>query len=193
MCEIDFSKEFLNIEKDKLEQVYESIVYTITEFKDIEKVKILVEGKEEKILDRNIGINKIYDINSLKNITNTTIYYLNDSEDEVYYTPVTKIHNDEREKIEIIIEELKSSLIYQSNLSSYLSNQTKLKEYKIKENVMHITFNDKIFDEFDTNKILEEVKYTINMSVKDNYNVDKVVFNVNDKEIATTVLKTLEN
>lgn len=58
---------------------------------------------------------------------------------------------------------------------------------------MHITFNDKIFDEFDTNKILEEVKYTINMSVKDNYNVDKVVFNVNDKEIATTVLKTLEN
>jgi len=193
VCVINFSKEINNIEAKYEEKMYEAITYTLTSFKNVNKVKILIEGKEKNILDRTMGINKIYDINSLKDMSSTTIYYLNDSLDEVYYTPVTKIENNSTEKVEIIIEELKSSLIYQSNLSSYLNTSSELKDYKIKEKVMYLTFNDKIFDNFKEKEILEEVKYTINMSIKDNYDVEEVIYYVNKEEITKTMLKTLEN
>lgn len=199
LCTINFSNELLNVEKSKKDKMYESIIYTLTEFKNINKVKILVEGKElkdknyNKVLDRTIGINKIYDIDTINNMTSTTVYYLNDNYDLLYYTPVTKIDNDGREKVEIIIEELKSSLIYQSNLSSYLSSNAELKKYEIEEDVIKLTFNDKIFDDFDSKNILEEVKYTLGKSIKDNYDVEEVVFYVNNEKITKTVLKTLEN
>lgn len=181
-----------------LENTIESIVYTMTEFKEISSVIILVNGKPinelyKGKLDRNIGINKIIDITSLENITKTTIYYVNNSEDKIYYTPVTKVSNNTEEKIAVIINELKSSTLYQSNLSSYLSNDAELKKYELEGKVMNLTFNDKIFDEVKSKKILEEVKYTIGKSIKDNYNVENVIFYVNDKEIMTNVSKTLEN
>lgn len=193
---IDFSKEFKNSED--LEKVVESIVYSLTEIDEVKGVKITVENEVinnsyNKVLTRNIGINKEVDINNINDISKTTIYYLNVEDDIKYYTPVTKITNDKREKIAVIIDELKSSVAYQSNLSSFLNSNAELEEYKIEENVMHLTFNDKIFDDFKSKNILEEVKYTIGKSIEDNYDIEEVVFYVEGEEIAKTTVKTLEN
>lgn len=193
---VNFSKEILNTKEE--EKMIEAIVYTLTEFKDIKGVKILVENRKfnnkyNKILTRDIGINKEVNINSLKDLTYTTVYYLNNNDEITYYTPVTKVTNDKREKIAVIIDELKSSLVYQSNLSSFLNSNTELEKYKIEEKVMHLTFNEKIFDDFNNKNILEEVKYTIGKSVQDNYDVEKIVFYVGKEEIAKTVSKSLEN
>lgn len=193
---INFSKEFKNAVD--LEKVIEAIVYSLTELEGIKGVKLLVEGevinkKYDEVLTRDIGINKEVDITGIKDITKTTIYYINNYGDFTYYVPVTKITNDKREKIAVIIDELKSSVAYQSNLSSYLNSNAELEDYKIEENVMHLTFNDKIFDDFKNKNILEEVKYTIGKSIEDNYNIDEVVFYVGEEEITKTTLKTLEN
>lgn len=102
---------------------------------------------------------------------------------DTYYVPVTKINNDNSEKISIIVNELKSSLLYQSNLGSYLSSKATLEDYKVEEEVMKLTFNDKIFDSMYDKNILEEVVYTIGKSVKENYSVSKVIFYVDDKEV----------
>ena len=87
---------------------------------------------------------------------------------------------------------MKSSLVFESNLSSYLASSVELEDYEIKENTMNLTFNNKIFDDLDSKKILEEVKYPISLSIKDNYDVDEVVFYVSDEEILKLALKTLE-
>ena len=101
-----------------------------------------------------------------------------------YYVPVTKINNSNDEKVNIIVNELKSSILYQSNLSSYLNSKVELQKYEKEKEVMNLTFNDKIFDNIYDNNILEEVVYTIGRSVIDSYeDVSEVVFNVNDKEI----------
>lgn len=188
---VNFSKEILSINSEYEEKMIEAIVFTLTSEEGIEKVLIKVEGETlERLpnsnkllpipLDRSYGINKYYDINSLYNMTMTTIYYVNNINDTVYYVPVSKITNNKEEKISVIVDELKSSVVYQSNLRSYLSASAELKEYEIIENTMHLTFNDKIFS-IDDN-ILEEVKYSISLSVKENYDVDEVVFYV-DGEI----------
>ena len=120
LLKINFSKEVLTVSKDLEEKLIESLVYTLTEIKEIEKIMIFVEGEKLDILpqskinlpntlDRSYGINKIYDITSLKDLTKTTVYYIGEFNDLVYYVPVTKFENDTgKDKIEIIIDELKS-------------------------------------------------------------------------------------
>lgn len=196
VCIVDFSKELLSVSLENEEKLIEAIVFTLTDEKEIKKVIIKVNGETlERLpnsnkllpneLDRSYGINKNYDINSLYNLTKTTIYYSAQNEGNSYYVPVTKVTNKNDEKVMVIVSELKSSLLYQNNLSSFLNNKAQLKKYKQEEEVMNLTFNDKIFESIYDKNILEEVVYTIGKSVKENYDVDKVVFFVDDEEILT--------
>lgn len=191
---INFNENIKNIRQEDEEKMIEAIVYTLTNESNIDKVYIKINGETlERLpnsnkllpipLDRGYGINKFYDFNSLYGLTKTTIYYVSNNGDLTYYIPVTKVTNDDREKITVIIDELKSNVIYQSNLSSYLNANAELEEYEIIEDAMHLSFNDKIFDSLINQNILEEVEYSISLSVKDNYDVNEVIFYVNDNLI----------
>ena len=102
-------------------------------------------------------------------------------ENNLYYVPVTKYLNDNRDKIKIIVEELSSNYIYESNLMSFLNSNTKLLEYREDDDVMYLNFNDYLFDGND--KVLEEVIYSLAYSVFDNYDVNMVMFEVNGQKI----------
>ena len=198
ILKVDFSKELLDVKKELEEKVIESIIYTVTEVKEIDKVVIFVDGKiltklpKSNInlpttLDRSFGINKKYDITTFKDITPVTIYYINKhNNNNTYYVPVTKYINDDREKIEIIIDELTTSPIYTSNLMSYLNSNTKLLKSNIDKDLMSLEFNDYIFNDYEDKKILEEVIYTISLSIYDNYNVHEVSFINDSKEVYTS-------
>ena len=201
LIKIDFSKELLDLKINKEEKMIEAIVYTLTSIKEVENIIIYVEGEIltklpksninlPSTLDRSFGINKEYDIDNYKDVNKVTIYYLNKNH---YYVPVTKYVNDDREKIKIIIDELASSYIYNSNLMSYLNSNTKLLATEQELDSLFLVFNDYIFSDMTTNNILEEVIYSISLSIKDNYDVKEVVFEVGDKEIYKTTMKTLEN
>lgn len=165
---IDFSKEFSLVDNLLRDNMIEGIVYTITEINGINNVFIYSNNKEIKginnPLTRSYGINKEYNINSLNNINKTTVFFSKDN----YYVPVTKINNREDEKIEIIIDELKSSVNSQNNLNSGLTDKIKLVDYKINNDSVNLTFNEDIY-----NKDRE----LISKSIFENYNIDKVIFN----------------
>jgi len=208
IIKIDFSSELLNVDISMEEKVIESIVYTLTSIDNVDGVIIYVDGnilnklpKTKKnlpsTLDRSFGINKEYDITSSKNITSVTTYFINKNDNDYYYVPVTKYINDDREKITIVIEELGSTPIYNTNLMSFLNSNVKLISVEQTEDTLNLNFNEYIFNNFDSKEILEEVIYTICLSINDNYDVKQVVFNVNNEEIYKSVLKsmsiTLEN
>ena len=203
LLKINFSKEILEIDESLEEKMLESIVYSLTEINEVNDILIYVEDdlltvlpksktNLPSVLNRNIGINKKYDINSTKDITKTTVYYVGKNNNDYYYVPVTKISNDSKDKIKVIIDELSSGPIYENNLMSFMNFNTELLKYEIKDNNMYLTFNDYILDNIDDKSILEEVIYTISLSIKDNYDVNEVIFMIGDEEITKSVLKTLE-
>lgn len=203
LIKVDFSKELLNTSKEMEEKVVEAIIYTLTSINGVNKVIIYVDGNiltklpQTKInlpstLDRSFGINKEYDINSIKDINQVTIYYVNKNNDNYYYVPVTKYLNDDRDKIKIVIDELSGNSIYNTNLMSFLNSNAELISSEKKDDLMHLNFNEYIFSDIEEKNILEEVIYTISLSVCDNYDVKGVVFNVENEEIYKTVLKTIE-
>ncbi len=188
LLKINFSKEVLNVSLENEEKMLEAIIYSLTEIKDVNKIMIFVEGELLKnlpnskkilpnILDRSYGINKTYDISSFKDVTKVTTYYVSKNEDNIYYTPVTSLSNDKKEKIEIIIEKLKSNPTYNTNLVSYLTNEAKLLQYKILENSVNVSFNNEILN-LDNKNIIEEIKYSVALSIKDTYMINETVFYV---------------
>lgn len=203
LVKINFSKELLNISVDLEEKMVEAIVYTLTSIEDVKSIIIYVDGEIltklpqtgknlPSTLDRNFGINKEYDLTSMKDIEQVTVYYVNKYNDNYYYVPVTKYLNDDRDKIKIIVSELSSSPIYSNNLMSFLNYNTKLLSVDQKDDTMNLEFNSYIFDNYDEKSILEEVIHTISLSVADNYDVKEVVFSVNEEEIYKSVLKSIE-
>lgn len=189
---IDFSKEFLSVDVSLEKKMLQSIVYSILDIEGIKGISILVEGvnfskspntNEEYplVLDKSIGINEKYDLLSRDNISSVVVYYLENIDDSLYYVPVTKYVNDDRDKIRIIVEELTTSYIYEENLMSFLNSKTKLIDYHEENDILVLNFNEYLFDSED--KVLEEVIYSIGYSVFDNYNVDMVMFEVNKEKV----------
>jgi len=202
LVKIDFSKDILDINKDLEEKMIEALIYTITSVEDVEKVIIYVEGSIlsklpqtgivlPSTLDRNFGINKTFEFTKTTDINQVTVYYLNKHNNDYYYVPVTKYLNDNRDKIKIIIDELSTSSAYNTNLISYLNSNAELLAIEEQPDILELTFNSYIFSDVDTKDILEEVIYTICLSIKDNYNTEQVVINVDNEEIYQTVLKTI--
>lgn len=197
---IDFSKELLNVSSELEKQMISAITYSIIDLGEYDGVRILVEGevldklpnsldKLPLIINKEFGINESFDITSRDDINKVVVYYLENINNSLYYVPVTKYLNDDRDKIKIIVEELSSNYIYETNLMSFLNSNTKLLEYSEEDNVMYLNFNDYLFDGND--KVLEEVIYCLAYSVFDNYDVNMVMFEVNSEKIGRIDIKDI--
>ena len=200
---VDVSSDILELNEEMFERALEALTYNLTTINNVKYIYVKIDGKlleknpaTNKIinlpLSRKDGVNKSYDVTSYKNVNKTTIYFVNENNNGYYYVPVTKINNDNRDKIKIIVDELTSSHIYETNLMSFLNYNTKLINYDLKDDVLTLNFNDFLFDDASSKSILEEVIYSIALSVRDNYDVKEVIFTVDGNEITKSVLKNIE-
>ena len=169
---LNFSKEFTNSNNEEI--MITGIVYSLLELPDIKEVSFQVENnfyKDYSNLNKDIGINKNVLYTSRSNINKVVIYYLDDTDN--FYVPVTNYLNDKREKIEIIIDSLKET---KKNLISYISDNTKLLDYKEDNNILILNFSKELKNK---NTISEDkILNTISYSVFDNYDVNMVLFQI---------------
>ena len=190
---LDFDSHLLDVSLDLEERMIEAITYSLISLDGVEGVTIKIDGniltelpkcKKQipEVLNRNFGINKVFDIDSLNGIKKVTLYYLDEISNNSYYVPVTKYLNDDREKINIIIDNLAGHYIYETSLMSLLNQDTELINYQIEDEIMTLNFNNSIFT---NDKLLEEVTYTISESIFDTYDVKSVVFQVEGESILT--------
>ena len=200
---IDLSNDILELDNKSFKKALEALTYNLTSINNIKYVYLKIDGTVQdkypdgknvikQPLERKDGVNTNYDAFDYKNASITTIYYVNKSSSGYYYVPVSKVSNDNRDKIKIIVDELTSSNTYETNLMSFLNYNTKLTGYDIKDDVLTVDFNEYLFDDANSKSILEEVIYSISLSVRDNYDVKEVIFTVNGKEITKSVLKNIE-
>lgn len=180
---LNFSKELLKTEC--LDQMVAGIVYSLLEIPSIKKISLKVEEKEipgyEEILTNSIAINPSYQFINRKDLSKVVIYYFDKEKNLV---PVTKYINDKREKIEIIVDELKNS---QKNLVSYLDDNIELLDYQEEGNVLILNFNKQLKNNSDD--ITDYNLQSIASSVFNNYGVNTVMFEI-DKTIIKYVKKS---
>ena len=193
LLKINFSREFLNSDEKDEEKMIEAIVFSLTSINDVKKIMIFVENerltelpkskkKLDLYIDRKIGINKVVDITSLNNTEMITVYYLSNLNNK-YYIPISYITNDEGDKIEIIINNLKTNRLYSSNLSSHLDYQVELMNYEATTDEVILDFNDILLASVYKGKLKEEIKYAISYSIYDTLGIENITFQVNNQKI----------
>ncbi len=191
LLKVDFSKELLNISIDNEDRMIQSIIYSLSSLPDVERIMIFVEGNKlnelpkshkrlDLYLDRSYGINKVIDIDSLSGNQMVTVYYLGSYDS---YVPISFITNDDEEKIDIIVNSLKTNRMNSSNLSSHLDYQVELMNYEKIDDEFFVNFSDSLLDSVYDGKLKEEVKYALSYSILDSYDVESVVFQVNSNKI----------
>lgn len=187
VLKVNFSKEFLNVAKGYEEKMIECLVYSLTELENVKGIILYVEGNMLKkipntdislpsLLTRDIGVNKMYNLNSIKNVSKTTTYYIAKENDAIYYVPVTLLENNDKNKIEIVIERLKSNPSLRTNLMSYLNASTELSNYEILEETVYLSFSPLLYEGLANAEMTEVVKYSISLSLKDTLNIKNVIF-----------------
>lgn len=185
---IDFSNDLLKVSKNLEEKVIESIVYTLLEIEGVDNIIIKIDGnileKLEKsnkslpiLLNNEFGINKDYNITSIKDIQKVILYYEYNDNDNIYYIPVTKYVNSREDKIKIIIDTLKGNYFSNTNLISYLNKKNNI-DFKIDEDILTLTFDSLNEDN------LESVTYLLACSVFDTLNINKVIFEVDSQIVS---------
>ncbi len=189
-AKLNFSKEFLNINEEDEENMISSLIYSLTSIDGINGISIYVDGNLldklpvsrkpiPSVLNRSFGVNKIYNITNIKGTTSTTVYYLSKQDDYYYYVPVTMINNNKNEKMEIIINELSSKASYQTGLISYLKNAKQM-SYQIDKDTLEVSIQKELFNNLNNSNIIETVIYSMNLSIKENLNISKVIYLIDD-------------
>lgn len=187
IIKINFSKEFLNASPEQIEKMIEAITYTLTELDDINGVELYVldslvkyikNSKEilPTILTRDIGINKKYDLTSSSNINKVVLYFLGSNNNLV---PITKYTNEQKEKVLIIIDNLTKDYILYENLISVVPRNLKLNNYYFSDKTLMLSFDKTDYDIKEDDLFIDMLTY----SMFDNYDIDKVVFDINNKKI----------
>lgn len=172
VIKIYFSKEFMNISKDGSEKMLEAIIYTITE-ENILGVEIYVGGSMLKyvpntkkevpsVLTRDFGINKTYNVNSSNDIVKIVMNYYGKDGNNYYDIPITKYLNTDKEKLEVIMDELNKS---SSNLISFIDN-TNIISYEFKNKTLTLVV-DKDIDYENSKNLIK--------TIFDNYDINKII------------------
>jgi len=187
---LNFSKELIKGTDREIGRMIEAISYSVLNLKDVNGVSFYVDGTNiselvsfnvPDIITTNYGINKKVHINKTDDIMSYVIYYLENIDNSNYLVPITKYINSNDEKINVIIEDLSSSYIYQPNLISIANEKLELINYEISNDEMILNFNNSIF--LDKGEIVEEVIYPVVNTFFDNYDVKTIIIKVNGEEI----------
>lgn len=192
IIKIYFSKEFENATEKQYEKILECLTYTIMQEENILGIEIYAQDNMIKyipqtskliptLLDLNYGINKTYEITSNKNINKIVEFYYMLVGDKYLMLPVTIYKNDNREKVEIVVDDL-SGFIYYNDLISYVDSNLKLIKYELGDEIK-LYFNRELKDE-EMNQII--------YSVFANYNSNKISIYYNENKILEKNKKDIE-
>lgn len=190
---IDFNEQLLNVNSEMEEKIIESLIYSFLDFKELKGLRISIDGnplsklpksniKLDDILTKSFGINKEYNITSFNDVKKVVLYYYQEIDDNRYYVPVTKYVNNSDDKVKIIIDNLRNSYLYKTNLMSYLNEKVKIENYEYTSNIVTLSFESII--DFSNADLEEELIYTLSNSILYSCDVNQVIFMANDKIFA---------
>jgi germination protein M len=192
----NFSKEFTEYKPQDELKILQAITFTLTQFDNIKKVKIQINGKNQNSMPVNNtpigeGVSRVDGINiengNVADITNSnlvTLYFLAQTNDQTYYVPVTRrVAREGTDKVTATVENLIVGPSAQSKLLTDFRTDVKLLSTPVvnKDGVATLNFNSALLDNKEENRIADEVLNSIVLSLTELPEVKKVAIQVNGK------------
>lgn len=172
---VDFSEEFTNYNEEDEVKVLESITHTLTEFENVDKVKLMVNGEPQNEMpvggtpisggySKANGINLIdSDTPDLINSQAVTMYYPAEHNETRYYVPLTKHILAEEENIyQEIVQTLIDGPGYNTNVLQVFNPESMLvDDPELDNGVLKLVFNEGVLKDSDQAVLSDEVMETL--------------------------------
>ncbi|GEN85546.1 GerMN domain-containing protein [Oceanobacillus sojae] len=185
---VDLSGEFSEYEASSELPIIEAVTYTLTQFDNVHKVKLRVEGEDLAEMPvngtpLNNGYTRANGINLINNDTldyfssnPVTMFYPVEKENNRYYVPVTQyVTMDDENDLAGIVNELIEGPGYQNNVLNVFNPEAALAaEPVVEEGVANLIFNEGILMDQEQHVISDEVMETIVRTLTAQPNVDAV-------------------
>ena len=194
ILKLDFSDNLFDTKEDYEIKILESIIFSLTSIKEVKGIEISIAGKPlvelpkskiklPKILDKTFGINKNYAISDLDNVSKATIYYINKYNDNYYYVPVTKYINNNLDKVDLIVSELRDNNYYLTGLMSFINANVNLLDTSIENDEITLNFDKNLYNDQDSKEVFKEVINAINLSIEATYGIESISYVVENEPL----------
>lgn len=190
----DFSNEFKEYNPDQEKQILQAITWTLTQFDNVNKVQILINGHEQetmpqqgtpigKELSRADGINIEKDqVADIVNSKGVTLYFLAQNGDNTYYVPVTRrVSLGEGESLTAAaVKELLNGPSYQSPLLTDFRQGVMLQdEPEYSNGEVTLNFNEAVLSELQSTAISKDVLNMLALTLTEQEGIERVAIEVN--------------
>ena len=191
---VDFSKEFLNYSRDMETKILSAITWSLTEFDNIKEVDIKVLGKDLRFMPKSktkaYGLTRKMGINletpsgvDISSSIPVTLYFLaQNSLNENYFVPVTRLIQRPKNIGEAVLKELIKGPSLYSNLVSVVTNTLKVNKVLTNDTVAMADFDEQLLEYSDEKKASKMAINSIVLSLTENTRTKKVKITVNGKK-----------
>ncbi|UJL44993.1 GerMN domain-containing protein [Virgibacillus sp. NKC19-16] len=193
---VDVSSDFQNYEAENEVKILESMTHTLTQFENVEKMQLRIEGEAQEEMPVNgTPIGEGYSRANGINITKTdtldlldsqavTMYYPAEHNENRYYVPVTQyVEGESEEMFGSIVEEMIQGPGLNTNVTHVFNPETVLTDTPTLENgVLELVFNEGILADADQPMISDEVMETIVRTLTEQQAVEAVDIKVENVE-----------
>ena len=193
---VDVSEEFKEYQADDELRILQAMTHTLTEFKDVDKIKLWMNGYELTEMPVNgtpisEGYSKANGINIMTNeqpdllhSTALTTFLPKQYEETLYYVPVTQYyHGNEDNIFAEMVEDLVMPTGSKSQFMQVFNDGTKLlNEPSLDDGVLQLEFSEDILHEKENGVIADEVMETLVRTLTEQEDVEAIEVTVEEQE-----------
>lgn len=193
---VDVSEEFKEYQAEDELRILQAMTHTLTEFKDIDKIKLWINGYELTEMPVNgtpisegysqtNGINIMTDEQpDLLHSTALTTFLPKQHEETLYYVPVTQYYHGSKDNIFTeMVEDLVMPAASSSQFTQVFNDGTKLlNEPSIKEGVLQLEFSEHILHEKENGVIADDVMETLVRTLTEQEDVEAIEVTVETQD-----------
>lgn len=201
LCKVDFSSHILNYDtKSQEENIVKAIVYTLTEFPNIETVQIMIDGEIKKDLKHGTSIEKPLkreDINLIETSETTLdggyskilVYYKSTNEEKYdYYVPITIPVSSPSVSPELVVKKLfESTPENLAGLYTDIPNGVEFKAASVENGTMILDLNLKEKNILENQETIDKMSKNIGLTLNQFEGIGKIKLSANGKVLQDTV------
>lgn len=190
----NFSKDLLDYRASDEQTILQSITWTLTQFKDIKRVQIEIDGKRQAImpkghteigggLTRSDGINT--DLGNVVDVAGSesvTLYYLSVNKGHEYYVPVTtRIKTEGDDNLANVVNALIVGPTHDGLTSTFGSDVALLAKPVTKNGIVTLNFNEALYTNVKTKTISDDALNSLVLTLTGRPDIQKVNIEVDGK------------
>ncbi|MGP4041676.1 GerMN domain-containing protein [Gracilibacillus sp. D59] len=193
---VNVSEEFKTYKAENEQKILESMTHTLTQFENVNRVKLWIEGEEQEAMPVNgtpinEGYSRANGINvhqavgvDLMESKATTLYFPMQGDEMVYFVPITQhIPMNEENPYQSVVQALLEGPSFDLPLEHFINTGSQLaSEPVFKDGVLSVNFNENILSNSAKSMIADEVMQSIVLTLTEQKDVEAVEVSVENHE-----------